>query len=67
MVEKYSDSFEPNIGLSTTVKTILHIIPGIRSIFSPKIPLPHSATLQLEVELDRLGQLGILGKMICSA
>ena len=62
LVQKYPQVFQEGLGTVKHYKAVLHLKPGTISRFYHPCPLPFSIREQVENEIDRLVEKGVLQK-----
>lgn len=63
----HTEVFSSNLGFCTKAKAMLYLESGTKPVFCPKRPVPYSVSDQLDAELLRLEQTGVLTKVNYSA
>lgn len=65
--QDFSDVFETTLGLCTKTTAVLHLKPGATPVFRPKRPVSYAALSDVEQELQRLEEKGVITKIDFSA
>ncbi|KAA3681263.1 uncharacterized protein DEA37_0012735 [Paragonimus westermani] len=67
LYRKHTAVFQEGLRRCTETNAVLHLLPGARPVFRPKLPVPYAALHLVDKELDRLQEAGVLVSVNYSA
>ena len=58
--QQFAPVFHQGLGLCSATQAVLHLQPGAKAVFRPKRPVPYASLPQVDAELQRLEEQGVL-------